>query len=75
MLVIASILFSTIPGCRFESKEKSGRWQRAFQQLPHCDLSLDVVTFNATLSACEKGREWHWAVQQLQQMESLGSDK
>ena len=56
-------------------------WQTAFQQLTstssHCDLSLGVVTFNATLSACEKGREWHWAVQQLQQMELLGrsSDK
>lgn len=48
-------------------------WQTAFQQLTssRCDLSLDVVTFNATLSACEKGREWHRAVQQLQQMESL----
>ena len=36
------------------------------------DLSPDVVTFNALISACDKGGEWERAVAFLEQMRGLG---
>lgn len=55
--------------CFFFLKEKAGQWQRALHLL---DLlkstttdvtAYDVVTYNALISACEKGQQWRKAAE------------
>ena len=59
----------------FCCKEKGGMWQTALQRLEfHRDQHVDVLSFNATISACEKAREWHRAMDQIHQLEKLGSE-
>ena len=48
-------------------------WQTALQQLKLQDI--DLLSFNASISACDKGQEWPWAVQQLLQLELLGQNE
>lgn len=53
--------------CFFFVKEKAGQWQRALHLLDllkiTTDVTYDVVTYNALISACEKGQQWRKAVE------------
>eukprot|EP00913_Durusdinium_trenchii_P027254 g25569.t1 len=35
----------------------------ASEDMPSYLLGVDVWSFNATISACEKGQQWHWALE------------
>jgi hypothetical protein len=46
------------------SCEKVGAWQQAlslFSQIYQADLQPTLVSFNGTISACEKAKEWQQA--------------
>merc|ERR1712098_872511 len=41
---------------------------RLLQEVPHRSLMLDVVSYSAAISACEKGKHWEEALRLLQEM-------
>ncbi|CAE7939514.1 unnamed protein product [Symbiodinium sp. KB8] len=46
-------------------REQAGQWQRAlqlFHDISHAKLPPYVISYNATISACEKGRQWQLAL-------------
>lgn len=52
----------------FFVKEKAGQWQRALHLLDLLKITTDVtaydvVTYNALISACEKGQQWRKALE------------
>ena len=54
--------------CVFLLKEKAGQWQRALHLLDLLKITTDVtaydvVTYNALISACEKGQQWRKALE------------
>ena len=46
-------------------------WREAVKSLKDGirDMKADVITFNATISACEKGQQWITAVSLLREMQ------
>ena len=38
------------------------------------DMKLDVISYNAAISACEKGGQWEQAVSLLKEMQDKGCD-
>ena len=51
-------LFCTAPGPR---KTSGGYWQEAVHAIQHLELPADVISYNAAISACEKGHHWQSA--------------
>ena len=43
-----------------------------FQEMRAQGLQADVITYNATISACEKGKQWQRALGLLEEMLSQG---
>ena len=46
-------------------REQAGQWQGAlqlFHDISHAKLPPYVIGYNATISACEKGRQWQLAL-------------
>ena len=60
---------------------RAKKWQQAFfliREMQHDSLEADVITYNAAMSACEKGQRWQLALQlfgELQQCSSLEADR
>ena len=52
---------------------ESGQQQRVFELFVHMkmfDVELDIISANTCISACEKRKEWPWALQVLEVMSS-----
>ena len=46
-----------------------------FKQIVVVKLELDMITYKATISACDRGGEWQWALWLLYEMkDATGTD-
>ena len=40
-----------------------GKWLELFEEVHVQESLADVITYNATITACEKGKQWHRALE------------